>query len=107
MQGIERRNQRLAGRFTYNFQSRYLFDINVGYNGSENFATGHQFGLFPAVSGAWNISEEQFAQEHLKWMDMFKIRYSYGKVGNDYMPIRFPYLASFTTDTERGITGAI
>jgi TonB-linked SusC/RagA family outer membrane protein len=102
MQGIERRNQRLAGRFTYNFQSRYLFDINVGYNGSENFATGHQFGLFPAVSGAWNISEEQFAQEHLKWMDMFKIRYSYGKVGNDYMPIRFPYLASFTTDTERG-----
>ncbi|GAB3009958.1 TonB-dependent receptor [Niabella terrae] len=97
MQGIERRNQRIAGRFTYGFQSRYFFDMNFGYNGSENFATGHQFGLFPAVSGAWNIAEEKFVQNHLKWMNMFKIRYSFGKVGNDYMPIRFPYLASFTS----------
>ncbi|WP_018630966.1 SusC/RagA family TonB-linked outer membrane protein [Niabella aurantiaca] len=102
MQGIERRNQRLAGRFTYGYQSRYFFDVNFGYNGSENFARGHQFGLFPALSGAWNVAEEKFITEHLKWMDMFKIRYSFGKVGNDYMPIRFPYLASFATDTERG-----
>lgn len=104
MQGIERRNQRLAGRFTYNFQSRYMFDFNFGYNGSENFATGHQFGFFPAVSGAWNLAEEQFIQDNLKWMDMFKFRYSYGKVGNDIMrdgntTIRFPYLAEFTSGT--------
>lgn len=99
MQGIERRNQRVAGRFTYAYQSRYMFDINVGYNGSENFASGHQFGLFPAISGAWNLAEEKFIQDNLKWMDMFKFRYSYGKVGNDYMPIRFPYLASFRADT--------
>ncbi len=104
MQGIERRNQRLAGRFTYNYQSRYMVDFNFGYNGSENFATGHQFGFFPAVSGAWNLAEEQFIQDNLKWMDMFKFRYSYGKVGNDIMrdgntTIRFPYLAEFTSGT--------
>jgi len=105
IQGIERRNQRLAGRFTYGFQSRYFFDINFGYNGSENFATGHQFGLFPALSGAWNVAEEKFIQNNLKWMDMFKIRYSYGRVGNDYIggsdnqPIRFPYLAEFISGT--------
>lgn len=104
MQGIERRNQRLAGRFTYNYQSRYMFDFNFGYNGSENFATGHQFGFFPAVSGAWNLAEERFVQDNLKWMDMFKFRYSYGKVGNDIMrdgntTIRFPYLAEFTSGT--------
>ncbi|MBE8721709.1 SusC/RagA family TonB-linked outer membrane protein [Sphingobacterium pedocola] len=108
MQGIERRNQRLAGRFTYGYQSRYFFDVNFGYNGSENFATGHQFGLFPAVSGAWNIAEEKFVRDNLTWMNMFKIRYSYGKVGNDIIrdnnnnPIRFPYLASFGTNTEAG-----
>jgi len=102
MQGIERRNQRVAARATYNYQSRYMFDFNMGYNGSENFAAGNQFGFFPAVSGAWNISEEQFAKDHMKWMDLFKIRYSYGKVGNDYMPIRFPYLASFTSDVAGG-----
>lgn len=99
MQGIERRNQRVAGRFTYAYQSRYMFDVNFGYNGSENFAYGNQFGLFPAVSGAWNLAEEKFIQDNLKWMDMFKFRYSYGKTGNDYMPIRFPYLASFQADT--------
>ncbi|MCH5596437.1 hypothetical protein [Niabella ginsengisoli] len=105
MQGIERRNQRLAGRFTYAYESRYMFDFNFGYNGSENFATGHQFGFFPAISGAWNVAEEKFILDNLKWVDMFKFRYSYGKVGNDIMrdssnqPIRFPYLAEFTGGT--------
>ncbi|KAA8476399.1 TonB-linked SusC/RagA family outer membrane protein [Arcticibacter tournemirensis] len=99
IQGIERRNQRLAGRLTYGYKSRYFFDFNFGYNGSENFATGHQFDLFPAISGAWNIGEEPFIKKNLSWMNMFKLRYSYGKVGNDYMPIRFPYLASFKNAT--------
>ncbi|HBI87529.1 MAG TPA: SusC/RagA family protein, partial [Sphingobacterium sp.] len=103
MQGIERRNQRLAGRFTYGYQYRYFVDFNFGYNGSENFAKGHQFDLFPAVSGAWNVAEETFIKKNLKWVNIFKIRYSYGKVGNDYMEkngkrIRFPYLATFTND---------
>ncbi|MGE9313324.1 SusC/RagA family TonB-linked outer membrane protein [Niabella sp. CJ426] len=107
MQGIERRNQRLAGRFTYGYASRYMFDINFGYNGSENFATGEQFGFFPAVSGAWNVAEEKFIKDNMGWMDMFKIRYSYGKVGNDYISynnqqVRFPYLAEFSTNADRG-----
>ncbi|WP_133577948.1 SusC/RagA family TonB-linked outer membrane protein [Pedobacter metabolipauper] len=102
IQGIDRRNQRFAGQFTYGFKSRYFVDFSFGYNGSENFARGHQFDFFPAVSGAWNIGEESFIKEHLKWMNMFKIRYSYGKVGNDYMPTRFPYLASFRTFNATG-----
>src|SRR5690606_3689752 len=101
IQDIDRRNQRLAGRFTYGYKYRYFIDFNFGYNGSENFAKGHQFDLFPAVSGAWNIAEEAFIKENVNWMDMLKIRYSYGKVGNDYIgddrtTSRFPYLASFT-----------
>nr|WP_121271857.1 TonB-dependent receptor [Pedobacter schmidteae] len=102
IQGIDRRNQRLAGRFTYGYKFRYFVDFNFGYNGSENFARGHQFALFPAVSGAWNVAEEEFVKNKMKWIDMFKLRYSYGKVGNDYMPLRFPYLASFSTSTDLG-----
>ena len=96
-EGIAKRNQRLAGRVTYGFKRRYYVDFNFGYTGSQNFARGHRFALFPAISGAWNISEEPFVRKRIPWMDMFKVRFSYGKVGNDYSSIRFPYLGSFAT----------
>lgn len=100
--GIARRNQGLAGRFTYNWNYRYFFDFNFGYTGSENFAAGHRFGFFPAISGAWNIAEESIIKKHLKWMNMFKLRYSYGKVGNDNLGnTRFPYLYDIETMTRK------
>ncbi|MDR0698411.1 MAG: TonB-dependent receptor [Tannerella sp.] len=95
MEGIARRHQGLAGNLSYGFKSRYLFNFNFGYNGSENFAPGHQFGFFPAYSAAWNIAEESFVKDNLSWIDMFKIRYSYGEVGVDNSTTRFPYLADF------------
>ena len=90
--GIAKRHMGLAGRASYNWNYRYFADFNFGYNGSENFADGHRFGFFPAFSVAWNVAEEKFVKEHLKWMNMFKLRYSYGKVGNDKLGERFPYL---------------
>lgn len=91
--GVARRNQGLAGRFTYNWKYRYFFDFNFGYTGSENFAVGHQYGFFPAYSAAWNIAEEPFIKNNQEWLEMFKIRFSHGKVGNDNMGNeRFPYL---------------
>lgn len=97
---LPNRHMGLAGRFTYGWKYRYLFDFNFGYNGSENFAPGNQFGFFPAYSLAWNIAEENFVKKNLKWMNMFKLRYSFGKVGNDNLRIgndvvRFPYLELF------------
>ena len=91
---IPRRHQGLAGRVSYNWNYRYFADFNFGYSGSENFATGHQFGFFPAFSVAWNIAEEPIIKKSLKWMNMFKLRYSYGKVGNDKFGdnVRFPYM---------------
>lgn len=91
---IPRRHQGLAGRISYNWNYRYFVDFNFGYSGSENFATGHQFGFFPAFSAAWNIAEEPIIKKNLKWMNMFKLRYSFGKVGNDNFgnDIRFPYM---------------
>ncbi len=92
--GIARRNQALAGRVAYHWKARYFVNFNFGYNGSENFAPGQQYGFFPAISGAWNVSEEPFIKESIDWMNMFKIRYSWGRVGNDQLMggERFPYL---------------
>src|SRR5690606_36629133 len=78
-------------------------DFNFGYNGSENFATGEQYGFFPAYSAAWNVSEESFIKDNATWLDMFKIRYSWGRVGNDQLGggERFPYLYTIS-ETDRG-----
>ncbi|HMM04970.1 MULTISPECIES: TonB-dependent receptor [unclassified Dysgonomonas] len=93
--GVSRRNQGLAGRVTYNWNLRYFADFNFGYTGSENFAVGQQYGFFPAFSAGWNIAEEKFIKDKLEWMNMFKVRYSWGRVGNDNLgDIRFPYLYS-------------
>lgn len=107
--GIARRHLGLAGRVSYNWNYRYFVDFNFGYNGSENFADGHRFGFFPAVSAAWNVAEEPIIKKNLKWMNMFKIRYSFGKVGNDVLKIgddeyRFPYL--YTIGDGSGYTWA-
>ncbi len=75
----------LAGRFTYAFDSRYLAEVNIGYNGSEQFAPGHRFGFFPAFSLGWVISNEKF-MERLRNSGVItnlKLRASIGKVGND------------------------
>lgn len=107
VQSIQNRHQGLAGRFTYGWKYRYFFDFNFGYNGSENFAPGQQFGFFPAFSLAWNIAEESFVKNNLKWLNMFKLRYSYGKVGNDRVrdnntDVRFPYVQKFNASDKNG-----
>ena len=88
---VSKRNQGLAGQLTYNYTLRYFIDFNFGYNGSENFADHHRYGFFPAFSLAWNVAEEPLVKKALPWLNMFKLRYSWGKVGNDNMG-RFPYL---------------
>lgn len=95
MQGIDRRHQGLSGRFTYGWKYRYFVDFNFGYNGSENFATGHQFGFFPGLLCSLEHGRRVFHKEKSPWINMFKVRYSYGKVGNDNMDRRFPYLSTF------------
>ena len=102
--GVSVRNQGLAGQVNYNWNNRYLVDFNFGYNGSENFAPGKQYGFFPAVSAAWNISEESFLKDKVQWINMFKIRYSWGRVGNDRLAgnNRFPYLYTISEMPNNG-----
>lgn len=83
----------LVGRVTYSYLSKYLFDVNMGYNGSENFAPGkNRFGLFPAFSAGWVASAEKF-MENQKIIDYLKFRVSWGRVGSDKgVDSRFMYM---------------
>ncbi|MBO4455230.1 MAG: TonB-dependent receptor [Bacteroidales bacterium] len=92
------KNQGVAGRVTYAFKDRYFAEFNVGYNGSENFAPGHRFGFFPAVSAGYLISEENFWAPLRNTVNMFKFKGSYGKVGNDQIGgARWLYLPTVIT----------
>ena len=92
------KNQGVAGRVTYAFKDRYFAEFNVGYNGSENFAPGHHFGFFPAVSAGYLISEENFWAPLRNTVNMFKFKGSYGKVGNDQIGgARWLYLPTVIT----------
>jgi TonB-linked SusC/RagA family outer membrane protein len=75
--------QGISGRITYNYDQRYLVEFDMGYNGSENFAPGRRYGKFPAASLGWVVSNEPFMQPTQGWLDLLKLRGSYGLVGND------------------------
>ena len=88
------RRQGIAARASYAYDGRYLAEVNLGYNGSENFAKGNRFGLFPSIAVGYNISEEKFFEPLRNIISRMKVRASYGLVGNGNIGgQRFTYLA--------------
>ena len=73
-----------VGRATYNYADRYMAEVNVGYNGTEQFAEGRRFGLFPAFSAGWVPTLEPWYPKN-DILTFLKIRASYGEVGNDQL----------------------
>lgn len=91
--GTPNNSQNYTGRIGYNYDSRYLIEFSAAYNGSDAFAEGHRYDWFPAVSLGWNLAEEPYLKgiaEDL-YIDMFKIRGSYGLTGSDKMKQNFAY----------------
>lgn len=84
----------LVGRITYDWNNRYMADINLGYNGSENFAPDKRFGFFPSGSIGYIISEENFFEPLKPIVNFLKLRASWGLVGNENIgSARFYYLS--------------
>ena len=95
---IPYRSMGLVSRVTYDYKQRYLGEVNMGYNGSENFARGKRFGLFPSFSTGWVISNEDFFNDSNKFISFLKLRASYGMVGNDKIGgSRFMYSEEYST----------
>ena len=90
------RNMGLSGRFSYSFDDRYFGEFNFGYNGSEKFSEENRFGFFPSIGFGWITSNEKWFKEALPSVNLFKLRYTYGLVGNDAISApsdRFFYLS--------------
>lgn len=74
------------GRINYDFKNRYLLTATYRADGSSKFLGKNRWGYFPSVAAAWKISEESFL-ENTKWLDLLKVRVSYGKAGNNNIPV--------------------
>ncbi|KAA6338491.1 TonB-dependent receptor SusC [termite gut metagenome] len=100
LNSIPVRYQGISSRLTYGFQDTYMMDVNFGYTGSENFQPGRQYGFFPSIALGWVPTSYQWVTDNLPWISFFKIRGSYGTVGNDRLTSRrFPYLSLVNTST--------
>jgi TonB-linked SusC/RagA family outer membrane protein len=92
---IPYRNQGMAGRFSYNYDYRYIVEVNFGFNGSENLSPKHRYGFFPSIAVGYVLSEEEFMRDYKNIFSNVKFRLSYGLVGNDQMAgRRFSYLTT-------------
>ncbi|MFA4869141.1 MAG: TonB-dependent receptor [Pedobacter sp.] len=102
------RNLGLSGRTTYGYDNRYFAEFNFGYNGSERFHESKRFGFFPSAGLAWTISNEKFWQPFKDKVNNFRLRATYGLVGNDAIGLdsdRFFYLSNVDmTNSYRGFT---
>ncbi len=102
--GFPRYREDWVGRVTYGYDARYLFESNFAYNGSEKFGPGYRFGFFPSVAVGWVLSNEAFLDYN--WLDMFKIRYSVGRVGNDnFSSEPWAYRTTWSVDTDNTYFG--
>jgi TonB-linked SusC/RagA family outer membrane protein len=99
------RNLGLAGRLTYNYDSRYFIEGNFGYNGSERFAESERYGFFPSVGAGWIVTNEKFMKPFEKVLSKLKLKATYGLVGNDAISdTRFFYLSRVNmTDAGKSI----
>nr|WP_314561540.1 TonB-dependent receptor [uncultured Capnocytophaga sp.] len=80
---LPHRNQGYSGRINYNYASKYLIEGNFGYTGTERLKKGSRFEFFPAVSVGWVASEEKFFEPVKNVVNFFKVRASYGLIGDD------------------------
>ena len=94
IRAIPVRYQGVSSRLTYGFRDTYMIDVNFGYTGSENFQPGSQYGFFPSMAVGWVPTSYNWMRDNMPWVNFFKIRGSYGVVGNDRLAgnNRFPYM---------------
>ena len=86
----------LFGRIMYNYMSRYLIELDARYDGSSKFPKDSRFQFFPTVSLGWRVSEEKFMEWSKDWLDNFKIRASWGRLGSQ-PDSEYPYQSVFST----------
>lgn len=96
--GLPYKKQSVVTRASYGYDNRYMLEGSFGLTGSENFAKGYRYGIFPSVGVAWYISNESFMKRIEDTINKLKFRLSYGLTGNDNIgDTRFPYRGTINT----------
>ena len=86
----ERATVSMLGRILYNYKGRYLFNGSFRRDGSSAFSyTGNQWQNFYSVGAGWLISEEEFMKD-ITWLDMLKLKGSWGTLGNQNLDKAYP-----------------
>lgn len=80
------------GRINYDYKERYLFEMNMRYDGTSRFARDKRWNLFPSFSAGWNIAREAFMEDHLDIINTLKLRGSWGELGNQNTTSLYPYI---------------
>ena len=92
------------GRLGYDYKEKYMLNATFRMDGSSKFARGNRWGYFPSVSAGWIITSEEFAESVTSVMDYFKLRVSWGQVGNQSIS-DFQYAAPISTTSTDYIFG--
>lgn len=99
--------QLISAITSYDYKEKYIADVVVSYAGTENYAKDQRFRTYPAIGLGWIASRENMLQQ-AAWISLLKLRGSYGILGNDTYPSRFPYVEGITvpgTGANFGQTG--
>ena len=81
--GVAHTMSSLFARLSYNYDERYMLQATVRRDGSSRFGPNNKYGTFPSFSLGWNVVNENFMESTREWLDNFKVRFSWGKNGND------------------------
>ena len=73
--------QSLFSRINYDYQGKYLFEVDMRYDGTSKVSPSYRWGFFPSMSAGWLVSEENFMKS-INWISSLKLRGSYGTLGN-------------------------
>lgn len=96
------------GRVNYDFAGKYLFEGNIRSDASSRFADGHRWGYFPSFSAAWRLSEENFMEDAREWLNSFKLRASWGLLGNqDALSDYYPWMNTYSLNANYPLGGSL
>ncbi|MFI3248952.1 MAG: TonB-dependent receptor [Rikenellaceae bacterium] len=90
------------GRMNYDYEGRYLLEVNLRYDGTSRFRAEDRWDLFPSVSGGWNIAREDFWSDYEDILNTFKLRASYGELGNQNTTNLYPTYAEMVVGSVNG-----
>lgn len=94
------------GRINYDYQGKYLVELNGRYDGSSRFPSANRFGFFPSFSLGWQVGREKFMKWSEDWLDEFKIRASWGEIGNQAIG-NYDYLAMMDPEKSKWIQNGL